>query len=342
MGVLVPQLFLEPYYAKNPDMSEKEVKELVIREFRYADLDALITIAKASFAEEYIASGQSPDSFVRQVRMVVSGRMIPFTLLSILAGIQWKLYVAEVDGAVVGCSSYMGRKTMELANLMIHPEYRRRGIGQALLEKRLQHLKAKGYPFVKTTVLATNEASLGNLHKQGFEVFDRYSVLEIPLPLRNNTTGPMHSITSRQVKQSDIFAFKEIEIQVANPAWLQIQGSAAPNYFPSRGDQLMQQFTNGQRWTRVFVKNTITIGFLSASTSSSHTKGTLFRPVVAQENIEHLSQMLQEAAVWLQHLGKETMQIGIPDESELLIDELQNNGWVKTLSWVQLVKWLER
>jgi len=322
-------------------MSEKEVKELVIREFCYADLDALIDIAKTSFAEEYIASGQSPDSFVRQVRMVVSGRMIPFTLLSILAGIQWKLYVAEVDGTVVGCSSYMGRKTMELANLMVHPEYRRRGIGQALLEKRLQHLKAKGYAFVKTTVLATNKASLGNLHKQGFEVFDRYSVLEIPLSLHNNVTGPINSLTSRQVRQSDIFTFKELEKEVANPGWLQIQGSAAPNYYLARRERLMQKFTNVQRWTRVFVKNKTVIGFLSASTSSNQTKGTLFRPVIAQENIEHLFPMLQEAAAWLQHLGKETIQIGIPDEREWLIKEMLNNGWTKTLSWVQLVKWLE-
>lgn len=322
-------------------MSEKEVKELVIREFCYADLDALIDIAKTSFAEEYIANGQSPDSFVRQIRMVVSGQMIPFTLLSFLAGIQWKLYVAEVDGAVVGCSSYMGRKTMELANLMVHPEYRRRGIGQALLEKRLQHLKAKGYPFVKTTILATNEASLGNLHKQGFEVFDRYSVLEMPLSLHNNIAGPINSLTSRQVRQSDIFTFKELEKEIANPAWLQIQGSAAPNYYLACRERLMQKFTNVQRWTRVFVKNKTVIGFLSASTSSNQTKGTLFRPVIAQENIEHLFPMLQEAAAWLQHLGKETMQIGIPDEREWLIEELLNNGWTKTLSWVQLVKWLE-
>ena len=314
---------------------------MVIREFRYTDLDPLINTAKVSFAEEYSASGQSPQSFIHQVRMVTRGRMIPFKLLSYLTGIQWKLYVAEVDSMVVGCGSYMGRQTMELANLMVHPQHRRRGIGQALLEKRLEHLRKKGYPYVKTSVLASNEASLGNLHKQGFEVFDRYTILEASLPLPLNTIRLSDKINSRPVQKLDITAFKELEEQIANPAWLQIQGSAAPNYFPTFGDRLMQKFTNEQRWVRVFSREERIIGFLSASTSGNQTKGSLFRPVIAQEHIVHFPQMLAEAAVWLGQLGKEKIRIGVPDDRELLMLELLKSGWVKTVSWVQLVKWLD-
>ncbi len=312
---------------------------MIIREFRYTDLNELINIAKVSFAEEYAISGQSPESFARQVRIIVAGRMIPFKILSFLAGIQWKLYVAEVDNQVVGCSSYMGRKKVELANLMVHPQYRRRGIGQALLEKRLEHLQKKGVTFVKTTVLAGNKASLGNLYKQGFEAFDRYSVLEIPLPLHNRVTSTTHAPTSRRAIRSDISAFTEMEKLVAHPVWLRIQGSAAPNYFPSFVDCLIQKITNVQQRTQVFFNGESIIGFLSAKTSSHQTKGAIFRPVVTQENIKRLPQMLEEVAIWLEHLGKETMQIGIPDERELLIEELLNDGWVKKASWVQLVKW---
>jgi len=146
-----------------------------IRPFRYTDLEALIRIAEVSFAEEYTARGETPASFARQVRMVARGRMVPFKMLSALAGIQWELFVAEVDGKVVGCGSNQGCKQTELSNLMVHPQHRRQGIGQALLEKRLQSLTEKGYPFVTTTILASNQASLSNVGKQGFEVFDRFS-----------------------------------------------------------------------------------------------------------------------------------------------------------------------
>lgn len=313
---------------------------MVIREFRYTDLDPLINIAKISFAEEYSASGQSPQSFINQVRMVTRGRMIPFSLLTYLTGIQWKFYVAEVDNLVVGCGSFMGRQTMELANLMVHPQHRRRGIGQALLEKRLEHLRERGYPYVKTSVLATNEASLGNLHKQGFEVFDRYTILEASLPLPLNTRLS-DKINSRPVQKLDITAFKELEKQIATPAWLQIQGSAAPNYFLTFGDRLMQKFTNEQRWVRVFSREGKIIGFLSATTSGNQTKGSLFRPVIAQEHIVHFPQILTEAAAWLGQLGKEKIRIGVPDDREGLMLELLKNGWVKTVSWVLLVKWLD-
>lgn len=314
---------------------------MIIREFEFSDLDALINIAKVSFADEYIASGQSPQSFTNQVKMTTRGRMIPFKLLSFLAGIHWKLFVAEVNGLVVGCGSYMGRQTMELANLMVHPQYRRRGIGQALLEKRLECLRENGYPYVKTTVLASNEASLGNLRKQDFEVFDRYSVLESPLPFQHKTSSLSANIASQPVRHSDFTAFKELEKLIANPVWLHIQGSAAPNYFPSLGERLMQRFTNVQRWVRVFVKDKNTIGFISARTSGNQVKGTLFRPVIAQERIEYFPHMLAEAAVWLDQQGKETMQIGISDDRAELIAELLSKGWTKTVSWVQLVKWFD-
>lgn len=165
-----------------------------IRPFRYTDLDALSHIAEVSFAEEHTVRGETPESFARQVKMITRGRMIPFKVLAALAGYRWELFVAEADGKVVGCGGYVGRQHMELSNLMVHPQYRRRGIGQALLEKRLQRLAEKGYRFVTTTILASNQASLGNVNKQGFEVFDRYSILETPLPLQQDTDGTAGNI----------------------------------------------------------------------------------------------------------------------------------------------------
>lgn len=309
-----------------------------IRPFRYSDIDALIEIAKVSFAEEYTLQGATPESFIQQIRMISRGRMIPFKLLSKLAGIQWQLLVAEVDGNVVGCGAYLGRKQMELTNLMVHPDYRRRGIGQAILVKRLQCLATEGHSQVTTTILASNQASLGNVAKQGFEVFDRYSLYEIPLPFPQHLANAAGQITSRLIQKSDTTAFQAMEKQVTNPVRLEIYGSAFSHYNPSFVDAMMNQLGSAQQWVRVFSQGEEVIGFLSARTSTAQTKGVLSRPIIADENLSYLPAMFQEAAAWLSQQGKTAMQITVADERQEIIEILQNMDWKKVHSWVQLVK----
>jgi GNAT superfamily N-acetyltransferase len=313
-----------------------------IRPFHYSDLDQVIGIAKVSFADEQLARGGTPESFAHQIRLVARGRLFPFRILSALAGYKWEILVAEVDGIVVGCGAYLGRKQMELANLMVHPDYRRRGIGQALLEKRLDLLTKRGYPLVLTNILASNQASLGNVVKQGFEVYDRYSLWESSLPLKHDRFTAAASLTSRPVQAEDAAAFKRLEEQIVPPMWLQIQGSAAPNYFVSFGERLLERFTNTQTWVRVFFREDETVGFLSTGTSGDQSKGILSRPVVADENLVHLPAMLDEAAAWLMELGKTAVQMAVPDEREQLAAQLESAGWVKSQSWLRLVKWLDQ
>jgi len=312
-----------------------------IRQFRYTDLDALIHIVQVSFAEELIAQGITPENFIGQIRMATRGRMIPFKVLTALAGIKWGMFVAEIDGNVVGFGGYLGRKHMALANLMVDPDYRRRGIGQALLVKRLQHLARRGYPFVTTTILATNEASLGNVRKQNFEVFDRYSVFETSLPFQPEMGHLVGAITSRPIQKSDKTAFEALETQLVSPTLLQIQGPATSNYFLSFGDRMLGRLTSAQRWTRAFERDGNVIGFLSGNTSQNQAKGTLSRPLVSDENLELLPAMLHEAASWLTQLGKTSMQIAVSDERAQLIEGLQNSSWAKTRSWLRLFKRLD-
>jgi hypothetical protein len=103
---------------------------------------------------------------------------------------------------------------------------------------------------------------------------------------------------------------------------------------------MMSRFTNTQRWTQAFARDGTIIGFLTASTSGNQTKGTIARPLVAEQNLDALPAMLHEAATWLTQLGKTAVQMAIPDERAALIEGLQNSGWVKNQSWVRLVKQL--
>lgn len=313
---------------------------IVIRPFHPTDLDTLVHVATASFAEEYISRGTTAEGFAQQVRMITKGRMIPFKMVTRLAGYTWEILVAEVNGQVVGCGGYMGRKQMELVNLMVHPDYRRRGIGQALLEKRLHNLTLMGYPFVTVTILDNNQASLGNIEKQSFEIFDRYTIFEVPLPFPDTATVITAKSLSRPIRPADKPIFHELEAQTATPLWLQIEKSAGDSYFLGFGDRLMNRFSNTQTQIRSWMAEGKVIGFSAARTTGSKTKGGLARPIIAENNLQYLPAMLCETADWLRQLGKTTMQVAVPDTRPAIQEFLQNSGWTPLQTWVRQVKWL--
>lgn len=311
---------------------------LIIRPFNTADINALTEIATLSFAEEYEARGQTTANLIQQIRMATRGRMIPFRIFSVLAGYSWAIFVAEVDGRIVGCGGYLGRKQMELANLMVHPDYRRRGIGQALLEKRLDHLAQAGYSHVTATILGTNTASLGNLAKQGFQVFDQYTILEkqLPHPLSRIQSDP--NLLARPLAVSDKPVFQAIEAVLATPDLLELEGSREDLYFPSFGSRLLNRLTGGQSWTRAFLHQETVIGFLLGASGSNRRLGTVGRPMVNDNHLPHLPAMLHEAEAWLIREGKEKIRISVPTARPYLRDWLHKQGWTETHTWVRLVK----
>jgi len=311
-----------------------------IRPFRYSDIDALVQIATIAFAEEMRAQGMTPEGFIGQVRMIMRGRMIPFRLVTAIAGIHWEMFVAEVDGQVVGCGGYVGRRHIDLGNLMVVPDYRRQGIGQKLLEYRLKRLTDLGYERVTTMVLAGNEASLGNLRKQGFELFDEYTVLETGLPWSKGEESDAPDIVVRPVTSSDRHAFERIESQTVNPASLQLQGSSWPHYSPSPIERVLNRFIGAQRWSRTFEQARQTVGFLLASSSRNQRTGFIARPVISDEHLQLTPALTGEMMSGLAELGKSKVQIAIPTSRVELIEILQEHGWVPTHTWYRLVKWL--
>jgi ribosomal protein S18 acetylase RimI-like enzyme len=310
---------------------------LTIRPFHYADLDALIEIAMVSFAQEYAAQGGAPDDFAREIRSAARGRMIPLKLLTKLAGYRWGVMVAEVDGRVVGCGGYMGKEQVDLNNLMVHPDYRRRGIGQALLAARLTRLREMGVPLATASVLATNEASLANIHKQGFELFDQYAYWERPLPLPA-VVASEPPLISRPAIAADRRRFMEIERQVSAPLWLEIQKSAADYYFPSRVAAWLNRFSSGQSWRRVFYQGERLVGFLLVQTGNGQNKGSLSRPVVADVDLALLPFMLVEAGEWLGQQGKQMIQLAAPTQRPEIAAQLEAAGWQMHDVWLRFVK----
>lgn len=311
-----------------------------LRPFRYTDLAAVIALAQNSFADEFTAQGLTPEGFAVQTRLMTRGWMLPMRLLSALMRLHWEIWVAEADDHLVGCGAFSGKKRMSLHTLMVDPRYRRQGIGQALLVKRLERIKARGYPCAVVTILQTNTASLGNLSKQHFQIVDKYSLYELALPIQRPIVVDT-GIQSRPILTTDRLRLVQLEQTSFAPLALKVNDSSVPSYLPSLWMRAMDRLQKTQIWNRAFLLHGQPIGFVSAAITSTQPKGFIARPLIATKDAAYLLAILHEAAAWMTQQGKSAMQIIIPEGQPDLLQVVEDSGWKKLLTWVELARWFQ-
>lgn len=310
-----------------------------IRTFKYSDFEIITQLAMKAFANEYEASGMSRESLKQQIGWIVFGRMLPFRALTAISGIDWQIFVAEQDGQIVGCASYMGRgKSRELANLMVDPAYRRQGIGSALLTARLDALRELGVEYVTTTILADNHASIGNVRKQGFEPFDSYHLYESALPYQGGETG---ELVARPITSADKNQMLSIEQASATPNWLRIQKTATDNYHGTFLQKLMDRFYGTQRVALAFEHKNETVGYLLGITQKGQKAITVARPIVSDDMIQFVAKMLSVILNHFDQQDKSIVRISIPSHRQDLVETFEGSDqWGNVQSWQRLVKWL--
>jgi ribosomal-protein-alanine N-acetyltransferase len=119
-----------------------------------SDLDQIVEIENCSF-NKYDA--YSKDNFLRWLGYT------PDLCL-----------VAEIDGRIAGdmISRILSDKA-ELASLAIHPDFRRRGVGSALLEETIRRVKYHGISHIDLEVRKTNLAGFRFWEKMGFTLIGK-------------------------------------------------------------------------------------------------------------------------------------------------------------------------
>jgi len=84
--------------------------------------------------------------------------------------------VAKVGGRIAGYAvACAGKSTAEIASLAVHPDYRRRGVAQALMRHTLRELGAAGFGRVELMVRTGNTAGA-----QLYRSLDFRSVRRVP------------------------------------------------------------------------------------------------------------------------------------------------------------------
>lgn len=304
--------------------------QLTVRDFRPTDIEALVRLTEVAFSDESRLEGITPASQRQRLRFAAQWGMVPFRLLTALAGYQWALLVAEADGQVVGSAMFVGRQERaQFSSLAILPDYRRRGIGTALLRERLNRARQMGFVYATATVLPTNQASLGNLQKQGFTIYDNSTDYDIRLPM---PSSPMSGFVIRSIAPSDRTAFVELERRLVSPLQLEIEGSQVNSFLPNLPRRVLFRWGKTQNWRRVAERDSQLVGFVVAEATPESDKGFLNRPILA-EGEEGVYRLLQlDAAHWLTGLGKVAMRVtvtGRPPNVESLTD---------AVTWLNLAK----
>jgi len=62
------------------------------------------------------------------------------------------------------------KKEVQISNIAIHPDFRRKGIAEAVLHQIINELKKKGAEFIALEVRPSNRAALNLYRKLGFEI----------------------------------------------------------------------------------------------------------------------------------------------------------------------------
>ena len=153
---------------KLPGKADKIYMDVIVRHMQEKDIQQVQQVAQTSWHDTYadIVSFEARDSFLQAAynESVMQNRMENSFF-----------HVAEVKGEIVGFANFTPvteEGKTELAAIYLYPEQQGRGIGTALLDEGLHHIK--GVKEVMVDVEKENEKGNTFYKARGFEVVDEF------------------------------------------------------------------------------------------------------------------------------------------------------------------------
>jgi ribosomal protein S18 acetylase RimI-like enzyme len=168
----------EAWHMEKEEPSKAE-DYVLIRDFRKSDLNDLLDLLPKCFAEEFEVNGFDPDHMRDMVNRAFgkSGRL--FLGLARLCGKEpVKFLVAEVDSRVVGTTIVNNRgRVGYISTVMVHPDYRRKGIATRLLKNAVAYIQRKRMRRAVLHADSTNTPAISVYTKMGFRAFEHIAYL---------------------------------------------------------------------------------------------------------------------------------------------------------------------
>ena len=197
----------------------KTNNNVLIRDLRKSDLNDLLSLYPICFTKEFEISGFDPDHVTDMVNRAFgrTGTLI-LGLLRLRGKEPVKLLVAEADGKVVGTTIVNNRrKSGYISSVMVHPDYRRKGIATRLMTDAINYIRRRKKTRAVLHVDSTNASAKSVYVKLGFKTFEHlaYFVRETDsMHVPENASG----IKIREFQKDDL-----------DPVYNLIKASEDPN-----------------------------------------------------------------------------------------------------------------
>jgi len=315
-------------------MEKKEVSkknnDILIRDFRKSDLNDLLDVASQSFAEEFEVTGFDPDRVREMVNRMfgIPGRLF-LGFLKLFGKESVKLFVADIDNRIVGMSMVNNRRKVSyIANVMVHPAHRRKGVATKLMKSTVNYIQKKKNRAV-LHVTTTNTPARNLYTKLGFEKFENimYLVGEIDSLLKPENT-----------KEVRIRAFEKGDM---NEVYNLIKASEDPNHLKIFGftkddlkTPLLQRiFRFSTEKKIVAIQDDRIVGHAQAYYTTPKEAGRMGNIHVYPENrLNEIEKALINAAIdQIRQCGTKRILATVPTMRQELIETLKNLGFRKHL-----------
>jgi len=287
------------------------------------DLPALADLMEIGFGRELDEGGRA---MLREMRML--GRtswLLHATnaLAPLLGGLQ-EGYVWLIDGKIIGNVSTMpmsaaqsGRPTEKgaiVANVVVHPDYRRQGIAASLLRESLADIRRRGVTFAELQVVADNTHALDLYRAAGFRPVRTFTAWARPARL----SAPPPIIPGVGLPEVTLRAGYDWRAEY------QLADRARPNSIGRLG------------WLRPTVPRAFNPGWLTRIGSwlvaQGHESWTVYAPDVSRQHRDRS----------ILGVARLAMAFGSPDQIDLLVDPALDPAAQRQIARVVLRAVLQR
>jgi ribosomal protein S18 acetylase RimI-like enzyme len=313
---------------------------VLIRDFRRSDLDELLVLMPLCFAKEFEVSGFDPD----RVRGMVdrgygtSGRLF-LGLLRVFGREPIKFLVAEADNKVVGTTIINDRgKIGYISSVMVHPDYRRKGIATKLVKSALDYVQRRKKSKAVLHVDSTNISALNLYVKLGFGVFEHvgYFLGEADSPRLSGDAG---GVEVRPFQKEDLNEVYQLVRRSEEPNRLRVYDFGKADLRTSFFQRLFRFSTQNRL---VAVLNGRIVGYAEAVYSTPKVAGVVSSIYVGSEEGER-SRNIERALVnagWneIAKGGARRVRVTVSMERQGLIGTLVSLLFREALVMVGMVK----
>ena len=303
------------------------------RDLKKSDLDELLVLLPKCFAAEFAVSGFDPehmkDMFGRFFG--VMGRTL-FGLARLSGNEQAKFFVAEADGRIVGTTFVsVSGKICYIGAVMVHPDYRKRGIATALVRNAIDYSRKRKMHRAILDVVSTNDAAKSVYARLGFEEFER-------------TTHLIGDTQSISIEGDAAVETRRLMNQDVDDAFALFQSSDEPNHlriYETSKSQLKDPF-----WVSLFhiatqkrivaVSGGKVVGYVSATYTTPKEAGNIgFIRVKSNEKPGAVEMALVKAAVSeIMKGGVGRIRLVVPENRQEFIDAARRVGFKDALTLI--------